>query len=52
MNFLLYLTKEQTKQKEQIYSPTSWIITSKTPEKLSLIPAGFYIFYRFCSDPD
>ena len=40
MNFLLYLTKEQTKQ------------TSKTPEKLSLIPAGFYIFYHFCSDPD
>ena len=42
---LLYLTKKQkTKQKEQKYNTTSWIIASKTLEKLSLIAAAFYTF--------
>ena len=27
-------------------------MTSKAPEKLCLIPAGFYIFYHFFSDLD
>ena len=57
--FTLPPKKQKAKEKEQKHNPTLSslssnfiIITSKTPKKLSLLAAGLYIFYHFCSNAD
>ena len=49
-NCLLYLTENKIKVAE--VQSNFIIISFKTLEKLSLIAAGFYFFYHFCSDLD
>ena len=52
----LFKRKESFKEKFiQIITEklvTEKLITSKAAEKLSLIAAGFHIFYRFCLESD
>ena len=48
LSFLLYLTKKKDQNIVQLYKPS----LLKLLKKLSLIAAGFYIFYHFCSDCD
>ena len=65
--FTLPPKKQKAKEKEKKHNPTLSsltstslsslssnfiIITSKTPKKLSLLAAGLYIFYHFCSNAD
>ena len=53
MNFFtLPHKKQKTKQKSENIIQLHKSSLLKTPEKISLIPAGFYNFYHFCSDPN